>query len=91
MFEWKLNHLPASRMCGVTELLIRSCGKIFDAASHYRTRAYTRNKWETIVKEANYFLNSSPLFPKSVDDKDEKPFIRNRLLYRHGQPSIPQP
>ena len=90
-FEWKYNISQASHMNGVAESLIKSCRKVFDAASNYRTRAYTRNEWETIVAEANYLLNSRPLFPKSVDDLDEEPFTGNILLYPHGQPSIPQP
>ena len=91
MFEWKYNISQASHMNVVAESLIRSCHKAFNAASNYRTRAYTRNDWKTIVAEANYLLNSRPLFPKSVDDLDEEPFTGNTLLYPHGQPSIPQP
>ena len=71
MFECKYNISQASHMNGVAESLIRSCRRAFDAASNYRTRAYTRNEWETIVAEANYLLNSRPLFPKSVDDLDQ--------------------
>ena len=60
--KWKFNISQACHMNGLAESLIRICCKAFDAASNYRTRAYTRNEWEKIVAEANHLLNSKPLF-----------------------------
>ena len=77
-------------MNGSIESLISSCRKAFHATSNYLKRSYTFSDWKTIVAEANYLVNSRPLFPKNVADLDEEPITENSLLLPYKQCSIPQ-
>ena len=74
-------------MNGSIKSLISSCRKAFNATSNYLKRSYTFLEWETIVAEANYLVNSQPLFPKNV----EEPITGNSLLFLYKQCSITQP
>ena len=89
-FSWDFNTPKASHMNGSIESLISSCRKAFNATSNYLKRSYTFSEWETIVAEANYLVNSRPLFPKNVEDLDEEPITGNSLLFPYKQCSIPQ-
>ena len=90
--KWPNFNTPlASHMNGAVESLIRSCRKAFNAASDYLRHSYTHFQWETIVAEANYLVNSRPLFPKSVEDLDEEPITGNSLLYPFDGQHVPQP
>ena len=89
-FTWDFNTLLASHVNGTVESLIRSCRKAFNAASDYLRRSYLHSEWETIVAEANYLVNSRPLFPKSVEDLDEEPITGNSLLYPFDGQHVPQ-
>ena len=90
--KWLSFNTPlASHMNGAVESLIRSCQKAFNAASDYLRHSYTHSEWETIVAEANYLVNSRPLFPKSVEDLDEEPITGSPLLYPFDGQHVPQP
>ena len=89
-FSWDFNTPRASPMNDSIESLISSCRKAFNATSNYLKRSYTFSEWETIVAEANYLVNSRPLFPKNVEDLDEEPITGNSLLFPYKQCSVPQ-
>ena len=85
--RWRFNPPAASHMGGSWERMIRSVRRIMSVL--LTDQSVSEEVLTTTMTEIEWTINSRPLLPITMDEKNNEPLTPNHLLHLKGNPNLP--